>query len=42
MPTIEIPTRLPSDILEALGEHSGIFWSDSLGMEPIICDAIRA
>ncbi|WP_295996551.1 hypothetical protein [Rugamonas sp.] len=32
---------VPTDLLEALGEHTGHFWSDPL-MEPIIWDAIRA
>ena len=35
------PFYLPSDLLEALGEHTGHFWSDP-AMEPIICDAVRA
>jgi hypothetical protein len=33
---------VPSDVLEALGEFTGHFWSDSLSLEPFICDAIRA
>jgi hypothetical protein len=33
---------VPSNVLEALGEFTGHFWSDSLALEPFICDAIRA
>jgi hypothetical protein len=33
--------RVPSDVLEALGEFTGHFWSNSLALEPVICDAIR-
>jgi hypothetical protein len=35
------PIRVPSDVLEALGEFTGHFWSDSLALEPFICEAIR-
>jgi hypothetical protein len=35
------PIRVPSDVLEALGEHTGHFWSDSLALEPFVCEAIR-
>src|SRR5471032_3405162 len=42
MPTLTMPVHLPADVLEALGEFSGHFWSDSFALEPIICDAIRA
>ncbi|MEO5935207.1 MAG: hypothetical protein ABIQ08_16855 [Duganella sp.] len=41
MSTLHFPIRVPSELLEALGEHTGIFWSDSLGLEPFICEAIR-
>lgn len=34
------PIRVPPDLLEALGAHTGHFWS-SLALEPIICDMIR-
>ena len=34
------PIRVPPDLLEALGAHTGHFWS-SLELEPIICDMIR-
>ena len=41
-PPHAFPIRVPSDVLEALGEFTGHFWSDSLSLEPFICDAIRA
>ena len=41
MSTLHFPIRVPGELLEALGEHTGVFWSDSLGMEPFICEAIR-
>ena len=41
MSTLHFPIRVPGDLLEALGEHTGVFWSDSLRMEPFICEAIR-
>lgn len=41
MATLRMPIYVPSDLLEALGEHTGHFWSDPQ-MEPIIFDAIRA
>ncbi|MFS2004054.1 hypothetical protein ACEN9F_10555 [Duganella sp. CT11-25] len=41
-PPLQFPIRVPSDVLEALGEFTGHFWSDSLSLEPFICDAIRA
>ena len=34
------PIRVPGELLEALGAHTGHFWS-SLDLEPIICDMIR-
>jgi hypothetical protein len=41
MQTLDNPIRVPSDVLEALGEFTGHFWSDSLALEPFICEAIR-
>jgi hypothetical protein len=41
MPALQFPIRVPSDVLEALGEFTGHFWSDSLALEPFICKAIR-
>jgi len=41
MPALDYPIRAPSDVLEALGEFTGHSWSDSLSMEPFICEAIR-
>ena len=41
MPTLSIPVRVPSEVLQALGEYTGHFWADP-AMEPIICEAIRA
>jgi hypothetical protein len=41
MQTLDCPIRVPSDVLEALGEFTGHFWSDSLALEPFICEAIR-
>jgi hypothetical protein len=41
MPTLNYPIRVPSDVLEALGEFTGHCWSDSLSLEPFICAAIR-
>jgi hypothetical protein len=41
MPTLHYPIRVPSDVLEALGEFTGHCWSDSLSLEPFICAAIR-
>ena len=32
---------LPGELLLALGEHTGHFWSSPM-LEPIICDAVRA
>ena len=32
---------LPGELLVALGEHTGHFWSSPM-LEPIICDAVRA
>ncbi|HJV01169.1 MAG TPA: hypothetical protein VJ752_11505 [Burkholderiaceae bacterium] len=33
--------RLPADVLEALGDHSGHWWSDP-ELEPVIVEVIRA
>ena len=41
MSTLHYPIRVPSDVLEALGEFTGQCWSDSLSLEPFICEAIR-
>jgi len=41
MAICQMPIYFPSDLLEALGEHTGHFWSD-LAMESIIFDAVRA
>ena len=41
MSSLQYPIRVPSDLLEALGEFTGECWSDSLALEPFICDAIR-
>ncbi|WP_395405416.1 hypothetical protein ACHMW6_02915 [Pseudoduganella sp. UC29_106] len=41
MSKLHYPIRVPSDVLEALGEFTGQCWSDSLSLEPFICDAIR-
>lgn len=38
---LETPVRLPADVLQALGERTGISWPD-FRMEDIIADAIRA
>lgn len=35
------PIRVPPAILEELGAFTGNFWSDSLALEPHVCDAIR-
>jgi len=41
MHTLDYPIRVPTDMLEALGEFTGRPWSDSLALEPFICEAIR-
>jgi hypothetical protein len=41
MSTLQYPIRMPSDLLESLGEFTGQCWSDSLALEPFICEAIR-
>jgi len=41
MHTLDYPIRVPTDVLEALGEFTGHPWSDSLALEPFICEAIR-
>lgn len=38
---IDRPIYLPSDLLEALGEHTGHFWSDP-ALEDVVCEAVRA
>ncbi|HEY1149087.1 MAG TPA: hypothetical protein VGF27_10970 [Pseudoduganella sp.] len=41
MSSLHYPIRVPSDLLESLGEFTGHCWSDSLSLEPFICEAIR-
>jgi len=41
MAVLHTSVYFPSDLLEALGKHTGHFWSDP-AMEPIIHDAVRA
>lgn len=41
MAICNLPVYVPSDVLEALGAHTGHFWSDR-ALEPIIADAILA
>jgi hypothetical protein len=41
MTSYHAPVRVPAELLQALGEYTGYFWSD-IALEPIICDAIRA
>ena len=41
MPAFAFPIRVPSDVLEELGEFTGHFWSDSFALEPFVCEAIR-
>lgn len=41
MSTFAFPIRVPADVLEELGAFTGHFWSDSLALEPFICEAIR-
>ncbi|HEY1147692.1 MAG TPA: hypothetical protein VGF27_03920 [Pseudoduganella sp.] len=41
MSSLHYPIRVPSDLLESLGEFTGERWSDSLALEPFICEAIR-
>jgi hypothetical protein len=40
MAVYEKQVRLPSDVLEELGDHSGRWWSDP-ALEPVIVEAIR-
>lgn len=40
MPIPAFPIRVPCETLEALGEFTGNFWSDTLALEPFICEAI--
>jgi hypothetical protein len=41
MAVYEKQVRLPSDVLDELGDHSGRWWSDP-ALEPVIVEAIRA
>lgn len=41
MSTLHFPIRVPSDVLEALGKFTGNWWSDTLALEPFVCEAIR-
>lgn len=41
MSFLTFPIRVPGDMLEALGKHTGHFWSDSLALEPHIWEAIE-
>ena len=41
MAVYEKQVRLPADVLQELGDHSGRWWSDP-ALEPIIVEAIRA
>jgi len=40
--SLHFPIRVPSELLEELGAFTGIFWSDSLALEPHVCKAIRS
>ena len=40
MSVFEKQVYVPAELLQALGEHTGHFWS-SPALDPIICDAIR-
>ena len=39
--SLQFPIRVPDDVLVELGEFTGKFWSDSLGQEPFVIEAIR-
>ncbi|MBV6323940.1 hypothetical protein [Duganella violaceipulchra] len=39
--SLHFPIRVPDDVLVELGEFTGKFWSDSLGQEPFVIEAIR-
>lgn len=41
MSVFEKQVYVPAELLQALGDHTGNFWS-SPALDPIICDAIRA
>ncbi|MHA4867825.1 hypothetical protein ACXZ1M_09000 [Duganella sp. PWIR1] len=44
MPThlnLTFPIRVSEDLLMALGEFTGLEWTDSLELEPFICEAIQ-
>nr|WP_315399080.1 hypothetical protein [uncultured Duganella sp.] len=38
---LHFPIRVPGELLEELGAFTGQFWSDTLMLEPHICEAIR-
>ena len=40
MSTFHFPIRVPAEMLEALGEFTGHFWSDTLALEPFVCEAL--
>jgi hypothetical protein len=40
MSSYHFPIRVPAEMLEALGAFTGHFWSDTLALEPFICEAI--
>lgn len=40
MSALHFPIRVPSEMLEALGEFTGHFWSDTLSLEPFVCEAL--
>ena len=40
MSTFHFPIRVPAEMLEALGEFTGHFWSDTLSLEPFVCEAL--
>jgi len=39
--TLYYPIRVPSGVLQDLGKFTGHFWSDTLALEPFICEAIH-
>jgi hypothetical protein len=41
MRRLDVPIYLPSDMLEELGEHAGIFWSHP-DIGDVICDMVRS
>ena len=40
MSTFHFPIRVPAQMLEALGDFTGHFWSDTLSLEPFVCEAL--